>query len=115
MRAWVRGALAVALALGGAALVMTAMPVFTGRPVDNAAGPVVMGIALLTAAVMLSLRSLRRVHAVRRDAKRGLRQIEMVLRLEAALAARRVTVAGPNVGCPDCGAPAGPHCVCRKH
>jgi hypothetical protein len=104
----------VLLALGGAALVVTAMPVFTGQPVGNTAGPIVVGIALLASAVMLSLRSLRHLYAVRRDIKRGLRQIDMVLRLEAALAARRVTVAGPNVGCPNCGAPAGPHCVCRK-
>jgi len=114
VNALARGVLSVVLALGGAALVVTAMPVFTGRPVGDGAGPVVVGVALITGAVLLSMGSLREIHAVRRDVKRGLGQIDMVLRLEAALAARRVTVAGPNVGCPNCGAPAGPHCVCRK-
>jgi hypothetical protein len=106
--------LAVILAVAGAAFVVLATPPVTGRPMAREAGPMLLGAALLVVAAAVSWRVLRSVRRARRDVRRGIRQIEMVLELEAALSPRRVTVAGSNAGCPICGAPAGPHCVCRK-
>jgi len=87
----------------------------TGRPLSSGLGSVVVGGILLAGAALLSLRFVRRFVQRRREIKRGLRQIETVLRLEAAWTNRRLTVGGAPVGCPICGAPSGRHCVCRKH
>jgi hypothetical protein len=106
--------LAVLLALAGVTFVVAATPVVTGRPLSSAVGPILVGTAAMAAAAALSWKAIRGVYCSYREVRRGIRQIEMVLELEAALSARRVTVAGSNAGCPICGAPAGPHCVCRK-
>jgi len=106
--------LAVTLAVAGVAFIVTATPVVTGRPLASAVGPILLGACLLAAALAVSWRAVRGIYYAYREVRRGIRQIEMVLELEAALSARRVTVAGSNAGCPICGAPAGPHCVCRK-
>jgi hypothetical protein len=115
MSARLRGVLAIAMVCAGVAMSALATPAVTGgpaHPLSSVAVPWLVGSALVAGAALLSLKTLRRVGAVRRDVRRGLRQIEVVLRLEAALAARRLVV--PGGGCPSCGAPAGPHCVCRK-
>jgi hypothetical protein len=114
MSARARGVLAIVLTLVGMAFVVTALPVVTGDLVSSSVAPIVVGAACVLAATVVAGRILRTMRTVHRDVRRGLRQIDLVLRLEAALATRQLTVAGSSVGCPDCGAPAGPHCVCRK-
>ena len=109
-----RSVLAVTLAMAGLAFVVTALPVVAGRPLSSTVGPMLVGAALVAAAVALWWKPIRAAYCAHRELRRGFRQIEMVLELEAALSARRVTVAGSTAGCPICGAPAGPHCVCRK-
>ena len=109
-----RSVLAVTLAMAGLAFVVTALPVVAGRPLSSTVGPTLVGAALVGAAAALYWKPVRAAYCAHRAVQRGIRQIEMVLELEAALSARRVTVAGANAGCPICGAPAGPHCVCRK-
>lgn len=107
-----RGVAAVGLVGIAAALVVSAVPV--GGASSSGLAPLVVATALVVAAVAVAFPSLRRIGRVRREARRGLRQIEVVLTLEAALATSRVPVAGSGGQCPNCGAPAGPHCVCRK-
>lgn len=108
-----RSVLAVTLAMAGLAFVVTAFPVVADRPLSSTLGPMLVGAALVVAAVALWWKPIRAACCAHREVRRGIRQIEMVLELEAALSTRRV-VAGSNAGCPICGAPAGPHCVCRK-
>lgn len=100
---------AVTLALGGLALVIASLPVFGETTVGDAAGPIVVGVALTGIAGLLVGPAVRCRYERWRDLRRGLRQIEMVLRLEAALSARRVPVTGVVSGCPRCGAPVGPN------
>lgn len=104
----------VVLTAAGIALIGTAMPAAANRSLSSVIGPVIVGVALLLGAIVLSRQRLSRVGAVRREARRGIKQIETVLALEAHLSTRRLTVAGANGGCPNCGAPPGPHCVCPK-
>jgi len=85
----------------------------TGRPLASGLGSIVVGAILLAGAALLSHRFVRSFVKRRREVRRGIQQIETVLRLEAALTTQRLTVGGA-AGCPICGAPAGPHCVCRK-
>ncbi|MGH8889252.1 MAG: hypothetical protein ACRDV3_05745 [Acidothermaceae bacterium] len=106
----VQTAILVAL---GVTLIVTA--VATGRPLSSGSGSIVVGLVLLTGAGFLAAKPARQRYQRFRDVRRGIRQIESVLRLEAALTTRRLTVGGAPGGCPICGAPAGPHCVCRKH
>jgi hypothetical protein len=111
-----KAACAVVLALGGAALIVTALPV-VGTTMDDAVGPIVVGVALIGIAGLLVGPALRDSFDTWREIRRGLRQIDMVLRLEAALATRRVAVTGHGAGCPRCGAPAGPNgplCHCPR-
>jgi len=112
MSARTHGVLSILLAIAGVALIVSAAPSVADPSPD--VGPIVVGATLLAVAVIVSRRQLRRVGAVRREVRRGIRQIETVLRLEATLTRRRLTVAGMNGGCPNCGAPPGPHCVCPK-
>lgn len=107
-----RRAAAIGLVGIAATLVVSA-----GR-VDGAStrpAPLVVATVLVVGAVTVAFPSVRHFGALRREARRGLRQIEVVLKLEAAMATGRVPVAGSGGRCPNCGAPAGPHCVCRKH
>jgi hypothetical protein len=102
------------LVVFGVTLIVSA--VATGRPLSSGLGSMVVGAVLLAGAALVSQHFIRQYARRRRDVRRGLRQIETVLRLEAALTSRRLTVGGAaQAGCPICGAPAGPHCVCRKH
>jgi len=103
---------AVLVALG-VTLIVTATA--TGRPLSSGSGSIVVGTVLVIGAGFLSGKPVRQRYTRFRDVRRGIRQIETVLRLEAALTTRRLTVGGATAGCPICGAPAGPHCVCRKH
>ena len=112
MGEWARAVQSVVLVVVGVTLILTATT--TGRPISSGAGLIVLGSALVLAAGCLSARSLCRLGGTRRAVRRGIRQIETVLELESALKARRLTVGGTNGGCPNCGAPAGPHCVCRR-
>jgi hypothetical protein len=108
-------ACAVVLAFGGGALVVTALPVVGGAAMGDAVGPIVVGVALIGIAGLLVGPGIRDRFDTWRQIRRGFRQIEMVLRLEAALAPRRVPVTGPLQGCPRCGAipgPNGPPCGC---
>ena len=100
---------AIVLALGGSALIITSLPAFGGGTMANAAGPIAVGVALNGLAGFLVGPSVRGRYGAWRDVRRGIRQIEMVLRLEAALSARRVPVTGLPPSCPRCGAPAGPN------
>lgn len=105
------------LAAGGIALIVTAMPGVDGTTMADAAGPIVVGLAVVGIAGMLVGPTVRARFDRWRDVRRGLRQIEMVLRLEAALAARRVPVTAASPGCPRCGAPIGPNgpaCKCPR-
>lgn len=96
------------------ALVISAIPA-TWHGISSAViAPFVAAAVLAAGALVLSFPSVARAGRVRLESRRGLRQIEVVLRLEAALSTRRVPVSGSGGGCPRCGAPAGPHCVCRK-
>lgn len=119
-RSWVAGAkaaCAVVLALGGGALIVTAVPVIGGVTMADAVGPIVVGAALIGIAGLLVGPAIRERFDTWREIRRGLRQIDMVLRLEAALATRRVAVAGRLSGCPRCGAPFGPNgplCHCPQ-
>lgn len=106
-----RGVAAMGLVGLAAALVVSAARVGNA---SSGLAPFVVATALVVAAIAVAFPSLRRIGRVRREARRGLRQIEVVLKLEASLATRRVPVAGSAGQCPNCGAPAGPHCVCRK-
>ena len=108
---------AVVLAVGGVALVVTSLPGVGGTTMADAAGPIVVGLALAGIAGLLVGPSIRVRFDRWRDVRRGLRQIEMVLRLEAALSARRVPATVLSQGCPRCGAPAGPNgpaCQCSQ-
>jgi hypothetical protein len=105
----------VVLAIAAVTVIVTAA--MTSHPVSAGTGPFVIGAALLAAAAAHAAKTAWRAGAIRRDARRGLAHIELVLRLEAAYSARRLTVSsasGNANGCPVCGAPSGPHCVCRK-
>ncbi len=119
-RDWVPGSkalCAVVLALGGAALIATSLPVLGGTTMADATGPIVVGVALIGIAGLLAGPAVRGRFDRWREVRRGLRQIEMVLRLEAALSARRVPVSGRVTGCPRCGAPVGPNgplCHCPR-
>lgn len=104
--------MAVLVALG-VTLVVTATA--TGRPLSSGTGSIVVAVVMFIGAGWLSARPVARLCSRHREVRRGIRQIETILRLEAALTTRRLTVGGNPAGCPTCGAPAGPHCVCRKH
>ncbi len=108
---------AVTLALGGLALIVMSLPIFGDTTMSDAAGPIVVGLALMGISGLLIWPAVRVRYDQWRDVRRGLRQIEMVLRLEAALSARRVPVTGVVSGCPRCGAPLGPNgpaCRCPR-
>jgi len=108
---------ALVLAVGGVALAVTSLPGVDGTTMADAAGPIVVGLALVGIAGLLVGPAVRGRYDRWRDVRRGLRQIEMVLRLEAALSARRVPVTGLSPGCPRCGAPLGPDgpaCQCPR-
>ena len=116
---------AVVLVLGGLALVVMSLPGLGGMSlpglggatVSDAAGPIVVGPTLVGIAGLLVGPSVRGRYDRWRDVRHGLRQIEMVLRLEAALSARRVPVTAVSPGCPRCGAPVapdGPVCQCPQ-
>jgi hypothetical protein len=120
-RRWVatvaRAACALVLALGGGVLIVTALPFVDGATMGDAVGPIVVGVALIGIAVLLAGQRIGDRFHTWRDVRRGLRQIETVLRLEAALATRRVPVTAHAQGCPRCGAaagPNGPQCGCPR-
>lgn len=119
-RAWgpvVKVVCAAVLCAGGAALAVTAFPIVGGATWADAVGPFVVGVALIGMAGVLVGPALGRRLETWREIRKGLRQIETVLRLESALAARRVAVIGRPPGCPRCGAPAGPNgpvCDCPR-
>lgn len=119
-RNWIPSAKSVCacgLVFGGVALIATSLSVFGGPSLADAAGPIVVGVALIGIGVLLVGSAVRQRFDTWLEVRRGLRQIEMVLRLEAALSARRVPATGPLPGCPRCGAPAGPDgpsCHCPR-
>ena len=112
MGEWARTVRSVVLVAVGVTLILAATA--TGRPASSSVGLIVLGSVPILAAGCLSARKLCTVFCTRRAVRRGIRQIETVLELESALKTRRLTVSGANGGCPNCGAPPGPHCVCRR-